>query len=84
MQESNKKQKSIDSLKSHFYLTVTFDLIVHCVRPDSIGHVCVAKSLCRPGTVILEVIVGHHGILGVTAGLQVRNTNSYNTFSIIK
>ena len=44
----------------NLYLAVTFDLVVHCVRPDSVGHVGVAKSLRWSGTVILEVIVGHH------------------------
>ena len=56
-------------------LAVHLDLVVHGEGPDSVLHVHVAEGLGGPGAVV-EVVLGHHGVLGVSARLEIRNSQS--------
>ncbi len=58
-------------------MAVQLDLVVHGKWPDSVLQVGVAESLGRSGAIVGEVVVGHHRVLGITAGLEVRNSNSW-------
>ena len=48
-------------------LAIHVDLVVHSKWPEAVSHVNVSECLSWPGAVVEESVVGHHGVLDVSA-----------------